>query len=134
MNPVREAIYGVLSGDAELQSLLSEPDAIHHRRAPKGAQTPYVIFFRMPGTSESAMKGPLLRSALWVVKGVVRGYDATPAEDIDARAEELLHNAKLQLSRGTALDCARESDVEYGEDDQDAVIHHVGGLYRVWSE
>jgi|GEM_PF-1464664 len=136
MDPLREAIGKALATDAPLQALLGAPGEVHHAKAPSKAKYPYVVFNRQAGTNVWAMgPKPAFRDDLWLVKGVCRDLDAGSAEDIDARCEEVLNDAALEVAGHRHLFCLRESDMPtYSEADSGEAIYHCGGLYRIKEE
>lgn len=134
MNPVREALYSLLSGDAELSDLA--PGGIWHRRADQEAAMPYVVFHRQASAATMrTYQGPAARGQVWMVKGVCRGGDAQEAEEIDARVEAILEGAELTIDgEQLLLEPMRTEDLDYGEGEADENVHNVGGLYRLVTE
>lgn len=130
MNPVREALYGLLTADLELTGLLSAPGAVHHRKAPATTGTPFVIFHRQAGRPAWTWR-TRVDEDVWLVKAVARGGSASVAEQIDERVDVLLTDAALAISGRRLLAVRRDTAVEYGEADGAETYHHVGGLYRV---
>lgn len=134
MNPVRQAIFGVLNGDATLKALLSTPTAIYHRVVPQNATLPAVVFSRMAGTPEWAFDSSGLQNDVWLVKGVAKGATSSPAEDIDARVKALLTDASFTITGRVLNGIYPELDIDYEEVTAGEVYHHVGSQYRVVSE
>lgn len=131
---VRTALYGALTGDAALTGLLATPTSVFHQVAPLSAPFPYVIFAKQAGNPAWAFGDGRLDSALWLVKVVSEGLSARPAEDAAKRADEVLNDAALTLSEDRLLYIRRESDVEYLEQVDADMWHHVGAMYRVITE
>jgi hypothetical protein len=130
MDPVRKALYGLLSADSGLSGLA--PHGVHHRKAPQGTAFPYVVLFKYAGERRDTFDPEdFHKDEVWIVKGVCRGPEAEQAEAIDARCEKLLHNAPIAIEGSQTLYVCRDSDLDYGEDDKSADIHHVGGKYRL---
>ncbi len=134
MNPVREAIFDRLVGDATLTALLSSPTAVHHQVAPQTEATPFVVFNKQAGTPMWAFGGPALQNDLWQVKAIALGSSASDAEVIAARIDVALTNAVLVITGSTHLYLRRESDVDYPEQDGADTYRHCGALYRLISE
>jgi hypothetical protein len=127
-DPIRVALYGLLSDDDTLNGLAT--GGIHHQRAPEGTTGAYAVFHKQSGVEVWSM-ADAAQNQLWLLKGVCRGGDAEEAEAIDARCEELLNAAKVPIDGHQLLDLRRESDVDYPQDDGGETIFHVGGLYRL---
>lgn len=127
-DPVRAALYTRLSGDATLKGLAT--GGIHHRLAPPGAITPYVVFTRQGG-SDLGTFGASTERPLWLVKGVCRGASATKAEEVDARCQLLLHKVRLAIPASRPITVQRHSVFDYGETSDGEQVHHVGWIYRI---
>jgi hypothetical protein len=137
VNPVRQALRDRLAADSDLLGLLATPESIYHRQAPQDAETPYVIFARQDGRRDLTF-GSHIQWDKWLVKAVTRtekGYQAQArAEEIDARIEALLDQAKLNIEGRSHLYLRRESDVDFPEPDGTASYRHVGGIYGLATE
>jgi hypothetical protein len=129
-DPVRAALYARLSGDTTLKGLISTPDAIYEAKAPQGAEPPYVIFANQAPGVPLRTFGKAADRPLWLVKGVCRGASSTPAEEIDARCQELLDTVKLTIA-GSLATVVREGGVSYGEESSGEDWPHRGSLYRI---
>ena len=130
MNEVRAALYETLSGGA------SPPTAatgVYHRRAPQGAEPPYIVFFKQAGTPVHTFTNPL-SSELWTVKAISLGSSSSTAEAIAAEIDAVLHDADLSINGHDHLYLRRESDIDYGEPDGADQYQHVGGVYRLYTE
>lgn len=139
MNPVRAAIYDLLSSDAGLLALLADPPAgedssVYHRRAPQAAPSPYVIFNRQASTEVWQMADASIENQVWLLKAVARDDWPNGAEAIDERIRDLTLAETLTITGQQAL-CRlrRESGVSYDEPG-DSPVWHEGGLYRLWTE
>ena len=137
MSSVRTALYTALAGATSLTDLLADPPAegphehaIYWRRAPKNAQSPFVIYSKQAGTPMHFMAGQPVNHELWLVRGVSRD-DAAAAEDIAEQIDAVLNRAQLSLETGELLSCLRGSDRDYGETADDTEWHHVGAEYRL---
>ena len=130
MDALREAIYGALVTDPTLTGLLSDPEAIFHRKAPQNARYPLIIFHRQASTDRYAMGPDPLSSELWTVKAVDRGSTSSDVDDIASRILVVLNDAQLALDTGALLYLRRASQIDYGEVEGADQLHHVGGVYR----
>jgi hypothetical protein len=133
VNPVRSAIYARLTGDATLTGMLSTPTAIFHQVAPQDARTPYIVFHKQAGTPHWQFGGAHIQHDVWTVKAITRDASATVAEDISARADEVLTDAPLAVDGRDLLAVYRESDVDYPEPVDGEIYHHVGFMCRLIS-
>jgi hypothetical protein len=127
-DPIRVALYGLLSGDDTLNELA--PGGIHHQRVPAGTTGAYAIFNKQSGVPVRSF-GDASKNELWLVKGLCRGDDQEEAEAIDARCKELLDKARFEIVGSQLLGIERETDVIIPEDDAGETIFHVGALYRL---
>lgn len=129
----RQAIYDRLANDAELVALLEAgggADAIHYRVAPQDATYPAVIFFQQAGTPEYTF-GDHHDDELWTVKAVDRRESPLRAEGINERLRAVLQDAPLDIEGQATLWFRREQDVDYGEGEPGAIVHHIGASYRL---
>jgi hypothetical protein len=127
---VRGAIIEILRADSELVDMLPDDEHIYHRTAPQDADAPFVILHKQAGTPEYSF-ADYHDSEIYTVKGVDRGGDSLTADALDERIRTLLHDAELDIEGYGTLYCRRESDVDYGEVEEGAIIHHVGAQYRI---
>lgn len=134
MNPVREAIYGVLVTDVTLTGLLSNPEAIFHQQAPQDAEFPFVAFHKQAGTPRWQFDAAHIQNDLWTVKGISLGASASIVEDIAARIDLVLTDAALPVTGRSLLYLRRQSDVDYVETSGADTFRHCGAQYRVVTE
>lgn len=133
----RRAIYGKLSGDTTLNSLLGTPaggysKSIYHQQAPGSAQFPYVILQKQSGIPTEAFGDPsALENEVWLIKAVDRSTSADVADTISARIAVLLNDQALSISGTTWLYTRRQSDVDYPEEIDGSTYVHAGSLYRL---
>jgi Protein of unknown function (DUF3168) len=139
---VREAIFALLVNDAALVALLPDAEHIYHRSSPQDVDFPMVVLQKQSGitsyafgTSESARFG----NEIWTVKGVDRGLSSERAEELDAAIFVALQDKRLEdppasLAGITTMWFRREEDINYGEREEGAIIHHVGAMYRLLTE
>jgi hypothetical protein len=132
-DPIRAAIGGLLSGDEALRALAT--GGVHHGMAPQAADYPFVVFHRQSGVMVWSMRD-FWRNQVWTVKGVCRDGDAAAAEAIDARCEELLNDATMDIEGARLMYLRRESDIPplQATADNGGIIFQVGGMYRVQAE
>ena len=131
MNPVREALYERLSGDGPLEAVVGE--RIHHQRVPQGGTFPAVVFHKQAGTPQHTFAGGI-KNELWVVKAIDKSASASTAEQIAGLIESALHDAPLSIDGHDHLYLRRESDIDYPEQNGADLYHHVGGVYRLYTE
>jgi len=132
----RRALYGKLSGDTTLNTLLATPPTgysknIFYEVAPQGAQFPYVILSKQAGTPAYALGGRAVDNDIWMVKGVDRSGTADAVDNIADRLDALLTDGSISISGRTQLYLRRESDVTYAEVTDGVVYRHAGSLYRL---
>ncbi|RPH37048.1 MAG: DUF3168 domain-containing protein [Chloroflexi bacterium] len=130
MPSVRGAIIELLRADAELVAMLPDDEHIYHRTAPQDSQPPFIIISKQDGRPTYTF-GDHHNGSLWTVKGICRGMDSTPADDLDERIRAVLQDAELDLDGRTTLWFRFEEDVDFGELEEGAIIHHVGAMYRL---
>lgn len=130
-DPLREAIYQRLIGDSALTSLLSAPEAVRHRMA-QDDDPPYLIFqAQVPGVPVRTF-GANSDQSVWLIKGVCQGFDASPAEAINARCRELFDEAQFDVG-GRTVTSLREGATDMGEPKDGELWQHVGSLYRIYT-
>ena len=150
---IRRAIYGAMSSDTTLNSLLStrrpsgRSKSIYYAYAPDGAGAPYVIFNKQSGTPTYTFKDghAFADNEVWLIKGVAYDGPEIVAEDpmdaadnIASRLDALLTDYPLSLPAATPsvegvvqLYLRRESDIGFAETAEGEVYYHAGGLYRL---
>ena len=99
--------------------------------APQTASLPFVLFNEQTGTSNWTMADVGYRSLLYQVKAIGSGHSGSVVAEMDARLDTVLNDQPLTLSGWTCKRIRRESDVEYIENDEGILYHHIGGLYRI---
>lgn len=124
---VRDAIKSKLATDSILTGLA--PGGIFSDEAPKGAEFPYIIFFKQSGVPIHSFRGQPMDNMLYVVKGV--GEKKAHAEAIDARCRAILHRADLGAVTFSTLYLLIESDLEMTETNAGERYDHVGTVYRL---
>lgn len=130
-DPLREAIYQRLIGDATLTALLSSPDAVRHRLS-QGDAFPYLIFqAQIPGVPVRTW-GASSDQSVWLIKGICQAFDASPAEAINARCRELFDEVQFEVD-GHTVTSLREGGVDLGEPKDGELYQHVGSLYRIYT-
>jgi hypothetical protein len=131
MNPVRDAINDVLTGDTELTTLAT--GGIHWQMAPSKRKPPLVIFsMSASNRTDRSFGDDGFRNEIYLVKGV--GF-ADDAEAINERCEELLADVELSLaSRSLRLAPMPEGAVSYVEETDGEEYSHEGTNYRVVTE
>lgn len=134
---VRRALYGKLSGDTTLNSLLATPPAgraksIYHAYAPDNAAFPFIILSKQSGVPTEAFQAPsAFETDVWLVKAVDRSDSADTAEAAAERVKVLLNDAALSISGASLMYLRRQSDVEYEETEDGVRYIHVGSLFRL---
>ena len=143
---VRRALYGKLSGDTTLTSMLGTPSpryskAIYYQDAPddipEAAGFPYIIFQQMSGTPQYHFKqgGAPVDNEIWMVKGVDRSESADGADGIADRLNVLLTDGSITISGKTQLYLRRESDLPSYSEVTDGVRYiHSGAMFRLTYE
>ncbi len=99
--------------------------------APQTATMPFVVFNEMAGTNEWTFADSPWRSTLYQVKAVGIGHSGSAIVSMSDRFDTLLNDKPLSLSGHTCQRIRRESDIEYAEESEGVLYHHVGGLYRI---
>ena len=133
---VRTALYTKLN-TASVTGYLGAGSAslVHAIAGPQSAAVyPIVIFNKQAGTPVDAFGAQVFKHHIWLVKAVVRDTSSSVAEDIDKAINDLLDFGTLTITGGSLLHMARESDVDYVENDGDQLFRHHGALYRVTVE
>ena len=128
MNKLEEALHSLLSGDAQLISLLGGT-AIYNTILPRSVDLPAVIFSLSSGIEEN-MTPTRSIGASYLVKGMTNTL--SEAQSIADRIDALLHDATLSVSGWNNFWSARESLVSYLEvDESGAFTAHAGAVYNL---
>lgn len=101
--------------------------------APQGTTAPYVVFQFISGVDEHTFAGRSI-NALYQVQAISRSRWPKEAEDIDTVTDGLMEDATLSVANYSQVLCRRISVVAYTEEDQGAIVQHVGGLYRIMAD
>lgn len=127
---VDQWLYGVLSGDATLSSLVG--GRIYGYIAPQDAPLPFVVYSHQEGHDVRGV-GParIMASLVYQVKAVGQGGSFAPLKPIADRLDQLLQGASGTIVDGRVLMCVREQTVEYVEVDDGVQYRYLGGLWRI---
>lgn len=128
---VRQALYERLNTSSVTSLLASGSASLYHAVAPSGSPYPLVIFNKQAGTPHHQMGGSHYDDQMWLVKAIAKGGSSSTAEDIDKAIADRLDFGSLNISGGTLLYLARESDVDYVEESSGELYRHHGALYRL---
>lgn len=127
-------LFGVLSGDATLVSLVGSRFISTLSPLSEGVAVPYV-YFGLAGerdvhTADSL--GVMDTDCYYNVKGVALGDTYTGAVlSIAKRIQRLLQGAKPTFSPDGSLTCTRSQIIQYHETVQAVSYRHLGGLYHI---
>src|SRR4029453_7516396 len=125
------ALLARLQADTTLQGLL--PDGIHWAEAPPDVKQCGIVSLII-AEDHGVFGGRGIESILYLVKAVVFGLDAVPANDAAARIEVLLEDQPLTVATYAGMTCHREERIGYVDvDDRDPLLRwqHRGGPFRV---
>lgn len=121
-------LYNILSADTALAGELGGT-FIYNKQPPQTPADKYVIF-QWQGGGDENQSPHRTRNVIYTVRGVARTQ--ADAATIDGLIDDLLHHQTLTVSGWTNFWTARESDVNFVEQDEGEVNrYHVGGLYRI---
>jgi hypothetical protein len=99
--------------------------------APQTGTAPYVVFNEQAGVTAWTFNAQGWRSTVYQVQAVNSGHSGSVALAMSDRFDTLLNDKPLTLSGYTCHRIRREADVEYTEESEGVLYHHVGGLYRI---
>ena len=105
--------------------------AAYRMIAPQTASLPYVVFNQQAGTDSWTMADRSHRSLIYQVQAVGDGHSGSVVSAMNDRLDAVLNDKPLTLSGYTCKRIRRESDVEYVENTDGVLYHHIGGLFRV---
>lgn len=121
-------LYSKLTGQASLITALGGT-LIYNKIAPQNPGSKYCIF-QWQGGGDANESPTRMRDLLYTVRGIATTQVAANA--IDAAIDTALHNQALTVSGWTNIWCARETDVNFIEQDAGGVNrYHAGGIYRI---
>lgn len=121
-------LYNALSGGTALTSELGGT-FIYNKQAPQTPSDKFVILQWQGGGDENETKHRT-RNVIYTVRGVATSQE--DAATIDGLIDSLLHLQTLTVTGYTNFWTARESDVNFVEQDAGGVNrYHVGAQYRI---
>jgi hypothetical protein len=128
MMAVDNALYALLSGDAQLRTLA--PGGVFRNTGDQDAETPFVSFNQQDGRREYTF-GSRWRPRTYQIKAVDQNEDSEPAHRVQERISALLQGAVLVLDGGhRTLICSQTGDIEY-EEPGERPWQHVGGTWEI---
>lgn len=138
MKAVDVGLYGVLSADAgtamgTVTGSLNNLGAtgVYRIYAPQTATLPFVLFNEQAGTDYWTFNDRERKSLVYQIKAVGTGHSGAAISAMNDRFDVLLNDHPPTLTGWTCKRIRRESDIEYGEDANGVIYHHVGGLFRI---
>lgn len=134
MDPIRQGLYSLLTGDTAVAALVS--DRVYHQRAPRDSAFPYIIFGRNNDSTDWCLDGGdagRTDREVWMVKAVDRGESSSTVEEIAEALDDALNDAPLTAIPGLLL-LRRQGGIDYPEDDGADVYWHRGAMYRLLRE
>jgi hypothetical protein len=132
--PTKEAIWTLLSSDHILTEMLHHgADGVYERSGPQEAVYPICVYFKSTSVPEYDFRGHY-DEEVWTIKGVDRGDSSVNSSAIADRIEALCHGHALTIVGHDVLYFEKEQDVDYGEVEKGAIIHHTGATYRLCKE
>jgi len=121
-------LYSKLTGQASLITALGGT-LVYSGQAPQNPGAKYAVF-QWQGGGDMNESPTRMRNVLYTVRGVATTKAGALA--IDDAIDDALHNATLTVSGWTNIQCQRETDINFIEQDAGGVNrYHAGGIYRV---
>lgn len=121
-------LYNKLSTDSDLITALGGT-IIYNKQAPQGVDDPYVVF-NWQGGGDLNESPTRMRGLVYQVRAIATTQGTAAA--VDAFIDAALHKQALTVSGWSNIWLARETDINFVEQDTSGVAHyHVGGLYRI---
>lgn len=138
MMAVDQGLYSVLNTDVgtamgTVTGSLNNLGAtgVYRIYAPQAATTPFILFNEQSGVDTWTFADRERKSLLYQVKAVGAGHSGSAVAAMNDRLDTLLNDQPLTLTGWTCKRIRRESDIEYGEEANGVIYHHVGGLFRI---
>lgn len=128
ISALETGLYNKLVGASGLITELGGT-AIYNQRAPQTSGSKYVVFQWQGGGDEN--ESPTrMRNLLYTVQAIAT--TKANASAVDVQIDTALHNQTLTVSGYTNIWCARETDINFVEEDAGGVpYYHSGGIYRI---
>lgn len=121
-------LYSKLIGQASLITALGGT-LVYNALAPQNPGTKYVVF-QWQGGGDANESPTRMRNLLYAVRGIAT--TKATAYAIDTAIDDALHNQTLTVTGWTNIQCHRETDINFIEQDAGGVNrYHAGGIYRV---
>lgn len=138
MKAIDTGLYSVLNTDAgtAMGTVAGSLNAlgitgVYRMYAPQTATLPYVVFNEQAGVNDWTFNALGWRSCVYQVKAVGQGHSGSVIATASDRLDTILNDVTLSLTGWTCKRLRRESDIEYAEESEGVLYHHVGGLYRI---
>lgn len=138
MMAVDVGLYAVLSTDVgtamgTVTGSLANLGAsgVYRIYAPQAATLPFVLFNEQSGVDSWTFADRERKSLLYQVQAIGAGHSGSAVSAMNNRLDALLNDKPLSLTGWTCKRIRRESDIEYGEEANGVIYHHVGGLFRI---
>jgi hypothetical protein len=121
-------LYTKLTGQASLITALGGT-LVYNALAPQNPGVKYAVF-QWQGGGDMNESPTRMRNVLYTVRGIATTKAA--ALSIDSAIDDALHNQTLTVSGWTNIQCQRETDINFIEQDAGGVNrYHAGAIYRV---
>lgn len=132
MKALEQAMYGALTGRAQLVALLAANDAVYPDVIPSDEALPAVIYSPQGGSDAYTYGGRAFETLDYLVKGVVESFDPELANDISEQIDLALNDAHVSISGKVNMSCLRVGRISYPERDEATgkFYQHRGGVYR----
>jgi len=99
--------------------------------APQTATLPFVLFSEQSGVDYWTFNDRERKSLLYLVKAIGSGHSGSVIAEMNDRFDTLLNDQALTLTGWTCKRIRRDSDIEYVEESEGVIYHHVGGVFRI---
>lgn len=126
-------MYGVLSADATMQSLVG--DRIYIDEAEPEAAAPFVVIgFVDERETANAEAEIVMMQELWLVRAVAEGRDYGPCAPIIERVMQLLHKQQGSTAAGIVVGCKGENRVRYATVEDGIDYRQIGRYFRIYTQ
>lgn len=127
-------LYGVLSGDGTITSLLGATGRIENTVGPitPALTLPKIHFQCVVSRDVTTTDGTIIdTNSLYDVEAIQVGDSFGVVQPLAARIHSLIHRTVYTFVGGGSLTCVRESILQRTEVHEGLVYRHLGGSYRI---
>jgi hypothetical protein len=125
-------MFGVLSADATLKTLIGNPTRIFDGEAPQNSVFPYLVLGFQSSIPTFTIKAERHHAnVVYLVKAVIKGTAYGPVREIAERADAVLHAQRGTVSGGEVFLAVGEEEIKQAYSEDGVSYREMGRYYRL---